>query len=451
MTLGLPGSEVAVINNPLTTAIAQSWGINVRSFAGCPQTSLPFLPGGDPDISGAPWFDPAVPASGEFAGMLGLQIGGTGKFPGVRNPLRVGSAGAVLGRVQQSYREIVVSGYLLASSQRGLSYGLAWLTGVLRGSCLPSGSCGTGQAMTLWTDCDLDDTSGRRQLYNVGLLQGPEQTSKANPRLNSPDCAGRAFWGGDVVFTVAAGWPWMYSDPVQIAPALPFIVPVFWPCNAVWVPAGTPGTTPPDCTTSPNSVCVQWTPAAAPGCNTTCPGTIEGGCMADPLCPAVVAPPGPPVASDPCVCLATIQPLVATASVAPGLLPAYAELVPVIQVTTGALDMRRLVISFYATAPGQTCNYSQLDPCALAGQIGIPRVPANSTLTIDGRTHTALVACPDGTTAQPILYSGAGPAVSWPVLSCGSAWCIAATVDEAFVDAANASLGISLVARQDAG
>lgn len=451
LTMGLPGSETTVINNPMTTAIAQAWGINARGCAGCTPINMPQLPNGDPDLSFTPWYDPAVPDSLEFAGFLGLQLGGTGKFPGVRNPLRVNTAGAQLGRVQQSYREIVVNAYAIASSQRGLSYGMAWLSGILRGSCLPSGACGTGQAMTIWTDCNLANTAGRRQLYNVGLMQGPEQTSKANPRLNSVDCSGRAFWGGDVVFTLAAGWPWMYSDPVPIAPALPFITPLQWPCNATWVPAGTSGSTPPDCTSSALTSCVQWVPNTSAACTANCPGTLEGGCMNDPLCPAVTAPLAAPIASDPCVCLATLQPLVASASVPSGLLPRYAELVPVIQVTTGAVDMRRLMISFYASTPGTTCNYNTLNPCNLVGQLGIPRIPANSTLTLDGRTQSALVSCVDGTSTIPVLYSGVGPAVTWPVLSCGSAWCVSATVDESFVDATNARLGISLAARQDAG
>jgi hypothetical protein len=455
MALGLPGAETPVINNALTSAIARAWGFNVTASTSCTPVQLNILPNGLPDLTAAPWYDPALPESAEFAGCLGLQIGGTGKFPGVRSPMRVNSAGAQLGRIQQSYREIVVNGYLIAASQRGLSYGLAWLTSQLRGTCLPAAGCGTAMSSTIWTDCNINDTTGRRQLFNVGLLQGPEQTSKANPRFatdfSGTNCDGMAFWGGDVVFTIAAGWPWLYLDPVPIAPALPFIVPAFWPCDAVWVPEGTSGTTPPSCSDSALAHCVQWTPNTASACTAGCPGTIEGGCMQDPNCPASTSPPTPPMSSDPCVCLATVQPLVATAQVNQGQLPAFAEVVPVVQVTAGEQDMRRLLISFYASTPGASCNFNQLDQCALIGQIGIPRIPAGTVLTIDGRTQSALISCPDGTLAQPVLYSDAGPAITWPVLSCGTAWCVSATVDESYVDTVNASLGISLVARQDAG
>lgn len=444
-----PTAYIPLVDNSRTAAFARAAGFNVHC-AGCEVKSWTNL-----DPTTLPWYDPAVPESTQFLGYMGLQIGGTSKQPGIRNPLRAGNSGAVLGKLVQTYREIVVHVYMIATSQRGLSYGMSFLSGVLRGACLSSyDSCSQTMPMTLYTDCDTTNNTLRRQLFNVALFQGPEQTSKFTGG-GGPGCNGTKFWGGDVVFTLAAGKPWLYRDPVALGVNLPFVKPVYWPCQGWVADPGTTGTPAPNCTAAPTDACVTWTPYSAAACTTTCAGDLSGQCMNDPNCPVPTDAPLPPDAGDPCSCLMTLNPITSVTRAEAGQLPKWSEVVPYAMVTADAtLPMRRLLLRFYKSRPGDVCNFNTLNPCDLQGEIGIPYLPPGGSLILDGRAQTALVTCPDGSTTRPLLYSTAGPAPIWPVMSCGSAWCVAVTVDVNSVPtpptATTAAISVSLVARESA-
>jgi hypothetical protein len=130
-----------------------------------------------PSTDPAPWFDPSLPASGEFLGFLGeiTEV----STPTARQVSALARGGAQLGGYRLGPRTLTVKGYLIATTWAGQQYGREWLANALS-SCLGCGLCDSQVYLYAPTLDRLDSTDGRYTLYESALTDGPKETAKPN-------------------------------------------------------------------------------------------------------------------------------------------------------------------------------------------------------------------------------------------------------------------------------
>jgi hypothetical protein len=417
--LTFAGTEV--ISTARAGAYARSLGITDVRCSDCLDVTraLKDQPYTTPDLDDAPWYDPGVPASARFGGVVGLSIMGLSAGTGTRPAVPVLGGGAVVGQLERGPREVSVKGLMLAADDEAMSYGLAWLASALRGSAC-SGGCDADDlcvfaycptcATTPPTD-PLMDTCGDdalRRLYGVGLLGGP-----------TPGTLSRTASGGymqEVEFGFTAGYPSLWREPTYISGT----------GAASMIPGGivTPGAG--DCSESTD-------------------------CALDPDCPPPAGPVRPPAPPDPCYPTDPFTASRAVVTVTPTTLPQWLEFVPIVEVQTGDLALRRLTIRFYSN-PAQYACTDYIDPCSACAEINIPYLPASTRLRVDGRTRRAWLDCPGGPgldQAEVDIFGPGGGPFEWPVFDCSSALCVE-FISQADTVAANSRLDLWMAAREDA-
>lgn len=359
----------------------------------------------------APWFDPSLPESAGFLGVMGLSVAGFSASPRARTPVQLVGDGAALGVARRTHREITYTVLLLALDECALSYGLEWLSAALQGGPC-AGAC-AGDEVGVYACCPTGDgTRELRHLYGVGLLEGPQITNATF----FPDGI-----IAEAAFTLAAAVPWIYREPLDTGTA--------W----VALAEGTQVTYDPD---EVYGECVE----AAP-------------CLEDPQCPPPPMPVRAPVPVDSCYPTGEDTFYRSVVSIAPAEQPEWLETVPVLHLETGGTALRRLIVRFWANPLGTDCM-DVADPCAACTDIQIPYLPAGSTLTVDGRTQTAEVECPQGAlgtaTSAPIMYGPLGQSFEWPVLGCPTGACVE-ILSTVATTAADARARVLLVPRSDVG
>jgi hypothetical protein len=417
--MDLGGQEI------VNSARAYAYGTAAGLTMACePCEAVPAAVGDGPYYSpqedGAPWYDPTQLESADFLGVLGLGAVGLGSAPVSRTPVELVGPGSALGPLRRTAREMAFTVALIVRDEAALSYALAWLAATLRGSSCSFEACG-GAAMCMFSACpqdsdtgDLPGTAQLRHLYDVGLLDGPT--------LGEVKRVGTAFQIAEVTFTLVAGKPWIYREPLVTSPA-------------GWVTLGDSGVVRFD----PDSV---YAACAAPV-----------PCLTDPHCPAPPLPPRPPVPVSPCYPTGidnfrrTVVQLDALDA------PDWLELVPVLEVATGSDVMRRLTIRFWANAQNLPCD-QVTDPCSACLDITVAYLPPGATLTLDARVQRSVVDCPQGTIGStqstPVLYGAQGRAMQWPAFECPTGLCIE-ILSKFDATAPDARARVSLVPRQDAG
>lgn len=416
--IALGGNEL--VNTSRAAAYAHALGVTTVQCPVCPtlHRAVGDLPYTSPDADDAPWFDPSIPASKEFAGLVGLEIFGLHKSFGRREPVALTSGGASLHPLRRAHREIQIRALALAKTDTALSYGFSWLASVLRGGCLDQ--C-NGDSLCFFAGCppcgpepDVGEdycyessTELWRQVFNVGLLEQEEPSDIVS------------FAGGymaEVKMTLAAGNPFIYSEPRELTG--PVTQDIVVPFNPVL-----------------DSDCVE-----------------DTDCLRDPLtCPVPPVPILPPLPVDSCFPTGTFAAARTIISVPPDTEAIWAEKVPYIEIRSGALKMERIIIRWYLDAIG-TGECSTLDPCRACAEINIAFIPAYSTLVIDGRTETATVDCPGGpglAKATPTLWARNGAPFVWPTFRCADAMCVEVIAKSNTV-ATDAKIQVSTVVREDA-
>lgn len=402
--LSLGGNEL--LNSNRVAAYAQALGITTISCQGCEllPRALADGPYTSPDQDDAPWWDPSIVASKDFAGVLGVEITGLDTPVNTREVVPLAGDGAALSPVRRKPREILVRGYLFARTECALGYGRSWLAAAVRG-----GSCGlpcVGDDLCYLACCPSacpaplpgqDDTCGNdewRTLYNVGILEGPTPQSVTSVS------------GGfiqEVEFTLTAGNPFIYHIPKLV-------------------------------TTGPNLN--DQLPATLSEDQVDCGEDI--GCIQQALtnCPPLPLPLLPLVPIDPCFPTGDFDNWRYAVSVPRDITPLWLESVPYIRFRAGAEKLERVTLRWYSNPQEVDCkislqdpdpNLRPLGPCDTCAEVNIPVVPAGATLTFDGRVQRAWVDCPGGPgldTAEPPIYGRGGTAFQWPVFGCGQSLCL---------------------------
>ena len=155
------------------------------------------------DITEAPWYDPSVPESSEFAGLVPLEFAGIEDSTLTSSPSEYVTDGGTAGRARSGTLPIVASVVLVASTERGSEYGRRWLNKVLRAS---GGS-------TLCAGADLryfrypDEDSPIAHRRDVKLTRGVSITRK-----HVSDCHALLF----ATFTFTAADPYEYGEVESI-------------------------------------------------------------------------------------------------------------------------------------------------------------------------------------------------------------------------------------------
>lgn len=359
----------------------------------CPDLpeALGHAPYTDPATDDAPWYDPVRPVSIDFFGVSGGTVEGLSGSTATRTPIANIGDGASIGPLRRPQREISWTVTLHARSECALSYGLEWLSRSLTGDPC-TGTC-TGQEMFLYACCpseiDNEDFDAEiRQLFDVGLLEGPTVTTRT--------------WFEDdymqatVTFTLVAGNPWIYGDSLDTGDE--------------WVNLSLGDQIRRD----PDQVFQACLPPEA--------------CAEDPMCPEPVLPPLPPVPVSPCYPRGVADFLVSRVKITSEEYPAWSQLVPVIEVNAGSQDLRRLLVRFWFNPANSECDSSQLDPCDSCGDVNVSYVPANGRLIVDGRTGRSVIECTDRffniTRGRPNLFGAEGGLFQYPFFPCPGGLCV---------------------------
>lgn len=406
MTLG--GTEI--INSPRATAYAQRAGISVRCTGSCPDLNYAL---DDPDYAttfDAAWVDAYTPASSEFLGFVGLDVVGISNGTSTHIVTDVPGDGSVIGVTRRNRREISIRVMAVAETEAGLNYGIAWLNSVLRGSlCVKD--C-TGDQLCFYDVCpgsccvntpDEENEEHLRTIQNVGVLQAPTiiQKRALTPGACISGISGPAYIA-ELEYILVAGIPFIYHSPVLVAAPTIF-------------------------TTSTNAPL----PCAAP---------ID--CAQDPTCLLGVVPSIPnPV--NPCAVPLAGNYDTAWTAVPGSVVSDWFEKVPLIVVTAGSIPLRSVTIRIYPDPYGIIFAVDSSGPtCSACVELNIPYIPASGSVTVDGRTERASIACPTadlGSIGTPLIFGRDGGPYTWPILECGSGYAV-----QTQIHAANHGVGSSV-------
>lgn len=164
----------------------------------------------------APWYDPAVPASAKFLGVLIPDLHAW--FDGVANravtPRASGLGGASIGPMHDDPRPLEVAATLVAEDASGIEYGRRWLQYVMGQVCDPCNLAVARLRSYCPPDDGSDDLAGEWFTYEVGLTAGVKYTGNTSP-------PGGAIWGCENMMTVGwtldTGIPFLYGRDVVCA------------------------------------------------------------------------------------------------------------------------------------------------------------------------------------------------------------------------------------------
>ncbi|WP_284576862.1 hypothetical protein [Streptomyces sp. 2P-4] len=371
----------------------------------------PYEPYTDPATDEAPWYDPAVPASADVLGFMGLDVTGFHSSTISRTPIPLVGDGSALGIARRAHRVITYTVLMIVRDECALSYGLEWMAAALTGCC--EDGC-DGAELGVFACCpECEGCDAMRYLYNVGLLEGP--TVESLEYLSDGILA-------RITYSLIAGTPWIYRNPIA--------------ASETWydLTAGTVVVTDPDTVYD------------------ECEGAAD--CLEDPDCPSPPSIVRVPVPVDPCYPTGSATFLRTVISIPTTDVPNRLDMVPVLELDVGATDLRRLVVRFRSSLTGADCADALLDPCSVCADLQIPFLPAGSKLVVDGRTQRATVECETelvGTsTTSPPLYGAQGDAFQWPVFQCPEGMCIEILTTQASTGAGTMAR-VLMVTRSDAG
>lgn len=444
--LALGGVEI--VNHVRLAQYLTSVGSPLDSVANCVCPTLTPEMLGDldyttPEADGAPWYDPDVPDSAKFIGLMVLTVDGLDEYPVRRSVTNAITGGGVIGPARAIPRTITVTGILLGVTCCAVEYGLHWLSEALTG-CVGQ-SC-SGDCMTLYACCPDEEMTEecfneqhRRTLRNVALVEGPRVIERQGNGCGSGTCAAT---GADILtveFILTAGSPWLWTDPFPIVEMVP-------PrddsdtCITWCLPGGA---------TSSDSLCVDVSEGScdsgavqAAVTDGACAGgvawtvhetTCEDGCrfkpceeesdqLVSPYCP-VPAPPVPTSSLETCYCLPLADER-QCCNIDLSECPAWSVDALQIIVRAGSSEIRNLTVAIYERLPGHetmTCEEVADDQrCDPLTSFTIGYVPAGGALTIDGQTGRATVEYGQTCETSRDVYGTNGGPISFPDLTCSS-------------------------------
>lgn len=395
-----------------------------------------------PSTDPAPWYDPAIPESGDFLGFLMTEFDGLGSTY-TRSTFDILSGGAILGKLRAQARTLTWRGFMFGRTCCATEYGLRWLTAQLAGTggcndcndneldilycCpevtgnVPSPSCGARDPDDPARSCETGELlpSGDippfsqsaaedafRTFHKVGLFDGPTRGIVRALGCGSCEDSG----GGCLMefeFTLIAGNPFMHRDPVIVCPTM-----TFTPCTTCTGQTQADG----DFWKKLTTTVYPATEEDADICEDKLACTASpADCNQDPSCPIAELPTVPEFI-DPCGCEALFV-TERCCHISNDVYGKFFEGVPQIEIYSGDKPLYNVTVKFYENPQERDCDDNDLfDICNLCDSLTVRYIPEDSCLTIDGLTKRVSITCP-GNNIQPaenLLVSN----FRWPVLSC---------------------------------
>ncbi|MGW3736685.1 hypothetical protein [Streptomyces sp. NPDC005148] len=467
--------DTEIANSARLAAYLESVGSPLDSVGACScETFDAVLVGDDPyttpEADHAPWYDPDVPESADFAGLMVLSVDGFDDHPVQRVVTWSAAGSAALGPTRILPRTITVTALLLGATCCAVNYGLRWLAQALAG-CTGAG-CG-GDCLTLFNCCpaefeepDMFAARHRRTLRRVALVEGPRVVARTG---NGCTGSGSCSVGADILtveFVLTAATPWAWGDPV---PVLDVQVPIGdGPGCVAWCVHRSPAKPyDPLCiklgdSCPPGSVSVELTDAA---CDLAWPDRESLNLPCDSTCRLALCPdmdalcgdpacrtPAPPVAPPPETCFCSAL-AVNTAAYELDLTssPGWFGATPLITVEAGSKDLRRVTVSFFERREeyeGLTCEeVAEAERCTPHSVFEIGFVPAGGAVILDGQVERALVECAGTCESSSDAYGRNGGPLQFPLLDCAN-YCVLIEADAIFMPADDATISIALSGRE---
>lgn len=423
--------DAELVNNARTLAYCDHMlaGLTVLDCDGCDylHEALGDKPYTSPLVDQPEWFEPNNPDTWNFLGMLMLDAQGVEDGTVEATVTELTSDGGYISRPRKASREMRFRAVLIGLDDAAVQAGMVWLRKALDGDWCRAATQGcTGDHLCYFAACpqvcedspNLDEDGNLHE--EVGgtplrlcpsgtLVEGMEQcvapyerhlyrvsTTSGPTVLQEYDVSCGAMW--EVEWTMVAGVPTPYATPVFVGKT--------------------------SCTNEPSEIIND----------TDCPDVSSTPPLQDPNC-RMPAPPRPPLILNDCLDdpdrWRRFQLDVPVDKV-----PMQTVAVPLIYVRTFERSINQVRIRFFPNPFG--FDVTHLDGgCDFCGEFLISYLPPNSELTINGMTQRATVVTFDGDTAveyqrqtfsaNHLLYGTDGAPMSWPELSCGTAY--AMTVD----------------------
>lgn len=391
-------------------------GKNVEGLA----TLLGDSPYVDPAIDVAPWYDPDVPESATFAGLIPLEVNGIENSTRESTIFEFTHDGGNPGTLREATKPVVFSVALVGLTEASVEYGFRWLKRALRRrDCTPGStvSC-RGERLSYARHAPADDVSSNqweqgyeRHLNEVIVNRGPV----INNKRTLPGCNGTIWM---VSFTAVAGDPYEYGN------AVPVLYQMISKLNAAQSPYW-PGLTGAHGGTS-------YTYA-------TCPTTIT-----TPVYDPTYSPYTPPPQTPDLMPGGFVYPSGTQnrmyAEIPASVVPLWDEVRPLIVLEGGVNPHRMIRIRFYEQGTAVNTN------CGDVGEYVVSYLPAGMTLVIDAAQEAVYVYQSNDVMrrADSLVYSWNARPINWFGLSCGDGYLMTVDSDDPLTDF---DLSLSLVPR----
>lgn len=365
-----------------------------------------------PAADNAPWYDPLIPESALFAGLLITGVEGLDSSPVRRTTFQLNQGGSVLGPLVNTERPIILQGELHGASCCAVAYGLRWLTQTLRRVCSPVdcaemdffflNSC--PQVVEACADIGtIDETTNSpwRMVTNVGLFEPPVVTERRGIGCGSCGCSPSI----SVEFSLVAGNPAVFIEP---ATSIFDMQPIF---------EGN------DYNVAINCDEINW----RCGPPTVCVPDLV---VYDPACGAIPPPPVPQQSIG-CLC----EPLAAYSMTIPINITVpenYTASISVQIANNSATDPVRNVIFRVYERDGATCEIDgAYPPCDLLAGTAVSFVPTQSTFLVDSPHKYSLINASGGRqfTGGRSVFAPTGVISQWIELPCNGNFCLSVEVD----------------------
>lgn len=409
--LQLGGMEI--VNSRRAVAHAEhgvaSMGFNVLADDSWRQTHL-WLGHDDyitPAETGAPWVQDGRPESLEFGGVMATSVEGLDTTEVEQDVQDATGDGGAAGARRLPNREVKVEAVLVASTSRGLQWGVRWLTR----SLMQEGCDGTGgpRDLTFLESCpdyrqseQPADVQRRaadlmRVLTRVVVTKTPEVTQWAGQSVDRGD---KSACTAIVEFEVTALVPRVWRSPRQLL-------------TSVDLAGG-------------EELSTRFQELDAEG---NCPASCndDGGVLVDPEMGALWSLPRPVAPGSEIGCQ-LLDSLRTVETVPEGVIPLTGEMLPTVTVRSGGVEERHIRLRW---ARGLVVDDGADLDCQTVGEAMVTYMPPNATLVLDGRAGTATVTTEDGREldATPVMVGRAGGPWRAPVMRCGAPYTLVADAD----------------------